>query len=267
MPGTTCKISNEGIWVNGAGFFSSSSAFYLLSKCERLWVGPWCNSSWQLFPASCRGCSWRETCGRAGWGLHPTRPSFRQGPSVTWWEESQRQVRLLSWLSPFHPRDPVLGRVTPAEEVGKRQARARRPLQWAAGELRGWTIHAPPGRTACVSHYQVLIRGELPTLSCWEEWRRQWQILGIRWDGPQLWQQKAMWNQKSGFLFHGTSGLWNKTVQGMGKKKKKRGKKPHTLTNRWSNWKDCAHFHDTSVAETNENPRCSSKKHHNSGSH
>lgn len=94
--GTTRQTSKEGILLSVAGFLSSSSACYLLCKCEGLWAGPWCYSSLQLFPASRRGWSRGETCGRAGRGLRPTQPSFRQGPSVSWWEKSQREVRLLS---------------------------------------------------------------------------------------------------------------------------------------------------------------------------
>lgn len=37
--------------------------------------------------------------------------------------------------------------------------------------------------------------GEPPTMFCWEEWRWQWQVMGMLCGGSQMWQEKEMLNQ------------------------------------------------------------------------
>lgn len=95
--------------------------------------------------------------GESGMGSPSHTPLVQTGPFSLLVERKSERSQAALWLSLFHPGEPVVGRVIPAEELGKRQGRARRPLQRAVGELRGWTTHASPGKTACVSHLQALI--------------------------------------------------------------------------------------------------------------
>lgn len=115
-----CETPKEG----NTPSFSSASAFYLLCKCERLWVGPWCYSPLQL-----RGCSWGEQ--EDGVSIPFTDCSDRalQSPGG----RKSREKSGYSLIEPISPRNSVSSRVTPAEELGRRQGRARRTLQQAAG--------------------------------------------------------------------------------------------------------------------------------------
>lgn len=189
-------------------------------------------------------------------------PLIQTGPfSLLVGGKSERsQVAL--WRNPFHPGEPVLGRVT----LLKSQARARR---WATscriaqgmdnpcfsgedskcfsspGVDLGWATHLAP-----VGRISTMVAG-----------------CGNKMWGPSAMTGESSAEPKSGSCFHGTSALWNKMVQWMGKKKRRKNPTPQPLQICELTRRVVQLFMKLLAATTNDNLSCSSKKHHDSGSH
>lgn len=126
-------------------------------------------------------------------------------------------------------------------------------------ELRWWTTHASPGRTASISHHQAL--SHQPCLSGKNE-----DDSGGHGCGNKVWRSSAGESSaEPKSLFNGMSAFRNKMVQLTGRKKRKKTT-PKPLQNS-EIIRTVQIVKKLPVAEINENPRCSSKNHYDRGNH